>query len=178
MRRRAVVGVAIGLALVGATFMKFYTAQNLLAVGTTPPDLSAIDQNGKTHRLSEERGRPVVVYFYPKDDTPGCTKQACTFRDTWSEFEKAGVQVLGVSGDNLKSKQRFSEKYHLPFPVLADPENAWAKAFGVRIVLGITSRVTFLLDKAGNVAKVYPDVDPALNVAEVLGDAKALESPR
>jgi peroxiredoxin Q/BCP len=174
-RAKLVIGMGLGLALVGVASMKLFTPQKLLAVGTTPPDLSALDQHERPHRLSEERGRPVVVYFYPKDDTPGCTKQACTFRDTWSEFEKAGVQVLGVSGDGVRSKQKFSDKYHLPFPVLADPENEWAKAFGVRVVLGITSRVTFLLDKEGKVAKVYPDVDPALNVGEVLRDAKSLE---
>ncbi len=176
MRRRVVLlaACALLLVLVGLS-MKLYTSQNLLAVGTTPPDLSAPDQHAKSHRLSEERGHPVVVYFYPKDDTPGCTKQACTFRDTWDEFEKAGVQVLGVSGDDVRSKEKFSKKFSLPFPVLADPKNEWAKAFGVRIILGITSRVTFLLDREGKIAKVYPDVDPALNVTEVLRDARSLD---
>ena len=166
--------MALGAGLV----MKLYTPQRLLAVGTTPPaELSASDQNHVLHKLADERGRPVVVYFYPKDDTPGCTKQACTFRDTWAEFEQADVQVFGVSGDDLRSKEKFSRKYSLTFPVLSDPDHAWAKAFGVRIILGITSRVTFLLDREGKVAKVYPDVDPALNVTEVLADAKRLPAP-
>lgn len=167
--------MAVVMALAASLAMKFYTPQRLLSVGETPPaNLAARDQNQVVHALAEEKGRPVVVYFYPKDDTPGCTKQACTFRDTWTEFEEAGVQVFGVSGDDLKSKEKFSKKYSLPFPVLSDPDNVWAKAFGVRIILGITSRVTFLLDRNGKVAKVYPDVDPALNVGEVLTDAKQL----
>lgn len=174
MKRRLLLGFA-GLVVVAAIAVAaLYTPQNLLQAGTAPPDLSAVDQHGITHRLSEERGHPVVVYFYPKDGTPGCTKQACTFRDTWKEFEKAGIRVFGVSGDTLDSKKQFAEEHHLPFPVLADPKNEWAKAFGVRILAGVTSRVTFLLDKDGKIARAYPDVDPALNVAEVLRDAKAL----
>jgi len=165
--------LADGLAAVFA--MKLYSPQRLLRIGTTPPlDLSAVDQNDKRHQLKDELGRPVVVYFYPKDHTPGCTKEACTYRDTWGEFEAAGVDVLGVSGDGLASKKKFALDYDLPFPVLADPENVWAKAFGVRIIFGITSRVTFLLDREGKIAKVYENVDPALNVLEVLDDARAL----
>ena len=143
--------------------------------GKAAPAFTLADAKGKKVSLKDFAGKDVILYFYPKDDTPGCTKQACTFRDTWGEFEKAGIQVLGVSSDDLRSKEKFSKKWSLPFPVLADPDNAWAKAFGVRIILGITSRVTFLLDKEGRVAKVYPDVDPALNVTEVLRDAESLE---
>lgn len=144
-----------------------------LPVGATPPELSAVDQHGKTRKLSEERGHPTVVYFYPKDGTPGCTKEACAFRDTWDRFQKAGVQVLGVSSDDQKSHEQFAKEEKLPFPILADPDLTWAKAFGVPIRLGMTSRVSFLLDAEGKVKKVYPDVDPALHADQVLGDASA-----
>ena len=146
-----------------------------LPVGSSPPDLTALDQHGKTHRLSEERGHPTVVFFYPKDGTPGCTTEACAFRDAWDRFQKAGVQVLGVSADDQKSHEEFSKEEKLPFPILADPDHVWAKAFGVPLRLGMTSRVSFLLDAEGKVAKVYPDVDPGVHASEVLADAGRLK---
>ncbi len=146
----------------------------LLPVGAQAPELSATDQAGKPHTLTEERGHPVIVYFYPKDGTPGCTKEACAFRDTWKSFTDAGVQVFGVSSDDQKSHEQFAKEEKLPFPILADPERKWITAFGVGIRLGMASRVTFLLDKDGKIAKVYPDVDPAFHVDEVLKDAAAL----
>lgn len=146
----------------------------LLPVGSPAPELSATDQAGKAHSLTEERGHPVIVYFYPKDGTPGCTKEACAFRDTWKGFTDAGVQVFGVSSDDQKSHEQFAKEKKLPFPILADPEHKWITAFGVGTRLGMASRVSFLLDKNGTVAKVYPDVDPAFHVDEVLKDAAAL----
>src|SRR5689334_15898997 len=102
---------------------------NLLPVGASAPsDLSATDQNGKSHTLAEERGHAVIVYFYPKDATPGCTKEACAFRDTWDRFQKAQVQVFGVSADDQKSHEAFAKEQKLPFPILADPGHAWSKA--------------------------------------------------
>jgi len=145
-----------------------------LPIGSSPPELSAVDQHGKTRKLSEEHGHPTVVYFYPKDGTPGCTKEACAFRDTWDRFQKANVQVLGVSSDDQKSHENFAKEEKLPFPILADPDYTWAKAFGVPIRLGMTSRVSFLLDGEGKVAKVYPDVDPAIHADQVLADAGRL----
>jgi thioredoxin-dependent peroxiredoxin len=146
-----------------------------LPVGSTPPDLSAVDQHGKTHRLSEERGHPTIVYFYPKDGTPGCTNEACAFRDAWEKYQKASIQVLGVSSDDQKSHEEFAKEEKLPFPILADTELTWAKAFGVPIRLGMTSRVSFLLNKDGKIAKVYPDVDPGVHANEVLTDAGRLD---
>ena len=148
--------------------------QGLLPVGSLGPDVSAVDQNGKLHKLTEERGHPVIVYFYPKDGTPGCTKEACAFRDTWSRFSEAGVQVFGVSADSQKSHEEFAKEEKLPVPILADPEQKWISAFGVGTRLGMASRVSFLLDKDGKVAKVYPDVDPSFHADEVLKDAAAL----
>jgi thioredoxin-dependent peroxiredoxin len=149
--------------------------EGMLAAGAAAPDLVAVDQNGKSHRLSEERGHAVVVYFYPKDDTPGCTKEACAFRDTWSRFQKAGVQVFGVSADDQKSHEQFAKEQKLPFPILADADKSWIKAFGVSTTLGMASRVSFLVDGSGKIAKVYGDVDPALHADEVLKDAAALK---
>jgi len=148
--------------------------QGLLPVGSAAPELSAMDQNGKLHTLAAERGHPVIVYFYPKDGTPGCTKEACAFRDTWNLYTAAGVQVFGVSADSEKSHAEFAKEQKLPFPILADPEQKWITAFGVATRLGMASRVSFLLDKDGKVARVYPDVDPAFHAEAVLKDAAAL----
>ena len=145
--------------------------EGLLAVGADAPDLSAVDQNGKTHKLGDERGHPVIVYFYPKDGTPGCTKEACAFRDAWNKFTAANVQVLGVSTDDAKSHEEFAKEQKLPFPILADPNSEWLHAFGVPSRLGMASRVSFLIDANGKIAKVYPDVDPGVHADEVLKDA-------
>ena len=146
----------------------------LLPSGAAAPDLAATDQTGKVRRITEERGHPLVVYFYPKDGTPGCTKEACAFRDQWERYQKAGVQIFGVSADDQKSHEQFAKEQHLPFPIVADPSHAWSAAFGVSTKLGMDSRVSFLIDAGGKVAKIYPHVDPALHADEVLKDAADL----
>ncbi len=148
--------------------------EGLLAQGSAAPDLTAVDQEGKSHKLSDERGHPVVVYFYPKDATPGCTKEACAFRDTFARYQEAKVQIFGVSSDDQKSHEAFAKEHKLPFPLLADPDHKWATAFGVPLKLGMSSRVSFLIDGAGKIAKVYPDVDPGVHADAVLKDAAAL----
>ncbi len=147
----------------------------LLPAGASAPDLSALDQEGKTRRLSDERGHPVIVYFYPKDGTPGCTKEACAFRDAWDRYKQAGVQIFGVSTDDVESHSEFAKEEKIPFPILADPGGAWTKAFGVSTTFGLASRVSFLIDAQGKVAKVYPDVDPGVHATDVLNDAAALK---
>ncbi|HVY48994.1 MAG TPA: peroxiredoxin [Minicystis sp.] len=147
----------------------------LLPVGSPAPDLAAADQSGAPHRISDERGHPLIVYFYPKDATPGCTKEACAFRDAWAKYKAAGVQIFGVSADDTSSHAEFAKDQHLPFPILADPDHRWSKAFGVKTTLGVDARVSFLIDKQGRVAKVYPDVDPGVHAAQVLVDANALK---
>jgi peroxiredoxin Q/BCP len=146
----------------------------LLPVGSAAPDLSATDQAGKPHRLADERGHALIVYFYPKDATPGCTKEACAFRDAWESYQKAGVMIFGVSSDDQKSHEAFAKEQKLPFPILADPGHAWSTAFGVPTRLGMTARVSFLIDPAGKIAKVYPEVDPGVHAARVLEDASKL----
>lgn len=146
----------------------------LLAEGAATPELSATDQDGVTHTLSQERGHPLVVYFYPKDATPGCTKEACAFRDVWKKYEQAGVAVFGVSSDDQRSHADFAREHGLSFPLLADTEHRWASAFGVPSTFGFYSRVTFLIGPDGAVARVYRDVDPGVHAEQVLADAQAL----
>jgi thioredoxin-dependent peroxiredoxin len=143
--------------------------------GSQAPDFQLPDQRGTTVSLSQLTGKNVVLYFYPKDDTPGCTVEACNFRDEHSALEKAGAVVLGVSPDNPKSHQRFASKFNLPFPLLADTDHKVAEAYGVwgekknygRTYMGIT-RATFLIDPRGKVKHVWPKVKVNGHVSEVL----------
>lgn len=154
--------------------------EGLLSVGSALPDLEGLDQHGRTRRLAAERGKVLVVYFYPKDGTPGCTKEACAFRDAWESFRQRGVRVFGVSSDDARSHAEFAKEERLPedLVLVADPAGVWARAFGVSTFLGMTERVSFLVDRRGRVAKVYPDIDPALHARQVLADASALGEER
>lgn len=150
-----------------------------LQSGIPAPDFELLDDNGALRRLSEFRGQPVVLYFYPKDDTPGCTTEACAFRDDYSAYEQAGVTILGVSPDTVKAHAKFKAKYNLPFPLLADVEHkvcelyeVWAlKKFMGREYMGVL-RTTFLIDADGRIVKVFEDVKPAGHSAEVLAALK------
>ena len=169
---RLVVPAALALSLGGCGATRRPDGgEGLLVAGTDAPNLSAVDQNGATHKLADEKGHPVIVYFYPKDGTPGCTKEACAFRDAWDKFKAANVQVFGVSEDDAKSHEEFAKEQKLPFPILADTSGEWMRAFGVPSRLGMASRVSFLIGADGKIAKVYPDVDPAIHADEVLKDA-------
>jgi len=147
----------------------------LLAVGSKAPAISAPDQAGKTVSLEEYRGRKVVLYFYPKDDKPGCTKEACAFRDNFPNFKKIGVEVLGVSIDSSAKHTKFAEKYQLPFRLLADESRNIVEAYGVwgkkkfmgKEYMG-TNRVTYLIDEEGKIEKVWPKVTPATHAEEIL----------
>jgi peroxiredoxin Q/BCP len=144
--------------------------------GEPAPDFTLTSDAGEAVALSSFRGRNVVLYFYPKDDTPGCTTQACAIRDAWSDFEDAGAVVLGVSPDDEDSHVRFKQKYGLPFTLLADPQHEVAETYGVwgelnirgRKVQGV-KRSTFVIDAEGNVAMVMRNVNPNLHAADVLG---------
>lgn len=150
--------------------------------GIKAPDISLPDENGTLRSLSDFRGRPVVLYFYPKDDTPGCTTEACSFRDDYSAYTKADVVILGVSPDQPKSHAKFKEKYALPFPLLADDGHKVCDLYGVwgpkkmmgREYEGVL-RTTFLIDKNGKIARVFEKVKPAEHSAEVLAAIKNLE---
>jgi thioredoxin-dependent peroxiredoxin len=145
--------------------------------GSQAPDFKLEDQHGKWHTLADHSGKWVVLYFYPKDFTPGCTKEVCTFRDDVIALRKAGADVLGVSLDDVKSHADFAEKYHVPFPLLSDNKQDAAKAYGVltsKMGMTYAKRETFLIDPHGKIAKHYRDVDPEKNSKQVLTDLAAL----
>jgi len=154
-----------------------------LKVGDSAPEFSLPDQEGKTHSLAQYLGKWVLLYFYPKDDTPGCTKEACAIRDAFEDFKKNNAVVLGVSTDSPKSHSKFVQKYKLPFTLLADEEKTlvnaykvWApKKFMGREYLG-TLRVSFLIDPQGKIKKIYDKVKPEIHADEVLSDLKLFTS--
>jgi len=147
----------------------------MLAPGVKAPDFSLAADDGTTVTLKGLKGRKVVLYFYPKDDTSGCTKEACGFRDRWSDVKQAGAIVLGVSPDAVTSHQKFKQKYQLPFPLLADPDHLVAEAYGAwgeksiygKKYKGIL-RTTFLIDGESRIARVFEKVKPEGHAAEVL----------
>jgi thioredoxin-dependent peroxiredoxin len=137
--------------------------------GKPAPDFELESDSGETVKLSDLRGKPVVLYFYPKDDTPGCTKQACGIRDAWGEFQRAGAEVFGISADSQASHERFKSKYSLPFTLLADPEHKLGEPYGVSQE-GKSSyeRSTFVIDADGNVARIMRRVKPDNHADQVL----------
>jgi thioredoxin-dependent peroxiredoxin len=145
--------------------------------GEPAPDLQLRDDAGRDVRLSDYRGRRVILFFYPRDDTPGCTTEACEFRDAYDRFRERGVEVIGVSPDDVASHARFKAKYELPFTLLADPEHEAAEAFGVwkerknygRTYMGV-ERSTFVIDEDGRVAKAQRGVKPAGHAARLLSE--------
>jgi peroxiredoxin Q/BCP len=145
--------------------------EGLLPVGAAAPEIVGVDGAGKTTRLSELKGHSAVIYFYPKDGTPGCTKEACAFRDTWERYAKAGVTIIGVSKDSAESHQKFIVEHHLPFPLSSDESGAEGNAYGVGTGIFGFKRVSFLVGPDGKIAKVYPDVDPGVHATEVLAAA-------
>jgi peroxiredoxin Q/BCP len=146
----------------------------MIEVGQPAPTFTLPDQDGEPISLEALRGDPVVLYFYPKDDTPGCTKEACAFRDRINDYAKAGIQVYGVSLDSPESHHKFREKYGLNFPLLTDEEGRASEALGVLGERGKARRVTFLLDPEGRISKVYPEVSPQTHAEEILEDAASL----
>jgi thioredoxin-dependent peroxiredoxin len=146
-----------------------------LAPGTLAPEVSAVNQDGKSVKLSDYAGRPMLIYFYPKDDTPGCTKEACALRDSYTRYQKAGIVVLGVSRQSPASHKAFIEKHRLPFDLLADEDGSFAKAFGVKSmpIFGWLQRQSVLLDAEHKVVKFFDDVDPTKHAEEVLYVASA-----
>jgi peroxiredoxin Q/BCP len=147
----------------------------LLPVGAPAPDVTGEDAAGNPVKLSDQKGKMAVVYFYPKDGTPGCTKQACAFRDAFDRLTKAGVVVFGVSRDSAKSHREFRKEHRLPFAMVPDESGDVQKAYGVPSKLIVmTARVTFLVDADGKIAEVWPDVDPAVDAEHVLAAAAKL----
>lgn len=148
-----------------------------IKAGDPAPEFELRDQNGQLHALEDYRDKWVAVYFYPKDDTPGCTTEACEFRDNIFAFKELNCQILGVSLDDEVSHKAFADKFSLPFPLLADTEGSTAEAYGVKgkmFGMSMAKRETFLIDPNGRIAKHYPDVDPDNHSQQVLADLKEL----
>ena len=147
----------------------------MLNIGDKAPEFTLEDKDGKTVSLSDFAGKKVVLYFYPKDNTPGCTRQACAFAGLYGEFQKKGVEVIGISRDSVSSHSRFAEKHALPFILLSDPELTAIQAYGVwqekklygKTTMGVV-RTTFLIDEQGRIQTVMPKVKPDTNAAEIL----------
>lgn len=170
----------IFLALLGLgllTYRQLSFAGNLPAVGKPAPAFKLLDAKQQSHQLSDYAGKWLVLYFYPKNDTPGCTKEACHFRDDLTQLEKLGAKVVGVSVDDTSSHAEFAKKYNLPFPLLSDTDGKVADAYGALTNLGIikiAKRYTFLIDPNGTMAKVYLSVDTSRHSQEIIDDLKKL----
>ena len=149
----------------------------MLEIGNKAPQFTLKDKSGKEVSLSSFLGKKVVLYFYPKDNTPGCTRQACAFAGLYKEFEKKGIEVIGISKDSTASHSKFAEKYGLPFVLLSDPELEAINAYGVwqekkmcgKVSMGVV-RTTFIIDEQGNIAKIMPKVKPDTNAAEIIAE--------
>ena len=167
------------IAAVALLVSQMARAGELPKVGDAAPDFDLKDQNGESHQLKDFAGKWLVLYFYPKDDTPGCTQEACAFRDDLSKLTKLGAQVVGISVDDGASHAEFAKKYHLPFPLLADKSAEVAARYGALLDLGvfkIAKRYTFLIDTQGKVAKVYQKVETSRHSTEIIDDVKQLST--
>lgn len=149
----------------------------MLEIGMKAPNFTLKDKNGNDVSLSDFLGKKVVLYFYPKDNTPGCTRQACAFAGAYKQFEAKGVEVIGISKDSVASHVKFAEKYDLPFVLLSDPDRIAIEAYGVwqekkmcgKVSMGVV-RTTFIIDENGNIEKVMPKVKPDTNAADILAE--------
>ena len=147
----------------------------MLNIGDRAPDFALLDKDGNTVKLSDFIGKKTVLYFYPKDNTPGCTRQACAFAGLYDEFRNRGIAVIGISRDSVSSHLKFAEKYNLPFVLLSDPDRQAIEAYGVwqekklygKISYGVV-RTTFIIDENGNIEKIMPKVKPDTNAQEIL----------
>ena len=147
----------------------------MLEIGMLAPDFALLDSEGREHKLSDYLGRKIVLYFYPRDNTPGCTRQACAFASAYDEFKNRDILVIGISRDSVASHKKFAEKYNLPFILLSDPDLVAIQAYGVwqeKKLYGKTSfgvvRTTFIIDETGKISAVMPKVKPDTNAEEIL----------
>lgn len=143
----------------------------MLQINKRAPRFNLADQNGKFHKLEDYKNKFVLLYFYPKDDTPGCTKEACAFRDNIKEIEKLNTVVFGISKDSVVSHKKFAEKYYLNFSILADEKKETIEAYEAKTPLG-TLRVSYLIGKNGKIAKTYPNVNPITHPTQIINDIK------
>ena len=164
----------LAMSLLAYLGLSLFAKADPLAVGAAAPEISAVDQDGKTVNFKDVYAKgATLVYFYPKADTPGCTKEACSIRDSWADLQAKGIQVLGVSGDKPDAQKKFAEKYKLPHTLIADSDNAVAKAFGVPTLLGISKRQSFLI-KDGKVVWNQLAASTDKQAADVLAAVESL----
>lgn len=159
-------------------YYSYASATTGLTVGDKAPDFQLNDANGKPHALSDYQGQYLILYFYPKDDTPGCTKEACHFRDDIVQLEKLGAKVVGISVDSGESHEKFAKKYHLPFTLLADIDGKVADSYHALTNLFVTKiakRHTFLIDPDGKIKKIYTNVDVSNHSQQIIDDLKILQ---
>jgi thioredoxin-dependent peroxiredoxin len=161
------------LAACGGPTVRPDGGQGLLPLGARAPELVGEAADGSKVPLSACRGHAAIVYFYPKDATPGCTKEACAFRDAFERYEARKVTIFGVSRDSEEIHQEFRARHALPFPLVSDQDGAIAQAYGVPSPFGMSARVSFLVGPDGRIARVWPDVDPGVHAREVLAAAEA-----
>lgn len=165
-------------AVVALFWVRSGHASDVPRPGQAAPDFSLMDQDSKPHKLADYYGKWLVLYFYPKDDTPGCTRQACTFRDDILTLRGLGAEVVGVSVDDSASHAKFAKKHGLPFPLLADTQGRVARRYGSMadlIVMRFAKRNTFLIDPQGKIAKVYLSADAGRNSGQVIADLRTLQ---
>lgn len=159
-------------------YRSYATAASNSLIDSDAPDFTLNDAKGDAHRLSDYRGKYLVLYFYPKDDTPGCTKEACHFRDDMAQLEKLGAKVVGISVDNSESHGKFAEKYHLPFPLLADTDGKVAASYNALtnlLIIKIAKRHTFLIDPEGKIKKIYTTVNVSNHSQQIIDDLKIIQ---
>lgn len=177
LRRRTLCQLLTGSAVLGAGVVQAAVPE----AGQPAPDFELPDQQGKTRKLADWHGKWLVLYFYPKNDTPGCTEEACTFRDDWLQLQALGAEVVGISVDSSASHATFAQKYKLPFPLLADEKGEVAARYGTLsdwLVYKFAKRYTFVIDPQGRLAKAYRSVDTAKHSAEIVADLKQLQQRR
>ncbi|MEY3088556.1 MAG: putative peroxiredoxin bcp [Pseudomonadota bacterium] len=170
--------ILIGIALVFYLLRANVMAAPILKIGDDAPTFTLPDSQGNQVSLSDYKGKWVVLYFYPKDDTPGCTKQACQFRDDFKTLEALGAKVIGVSIDDSFSHKKFAEKYNLPFPLLSDTSGDVANSYGALnnfLVIKLAKRYTYLISPQGKIAKIYLSVDTSKHSQEIIEDLKILK---
>ena len=175
---KLILGGVAALLLVASTLLWMLRPAMRLAEGSAAPDFELLDQNGQPHRLGDYAGRWLVLYFYPRDDTPGCTREACRFRDDIGVLGDLGAAVLGVSIDDVRSHADFAQKHQLPFPLLSDPDGATAKAYDSLLNLGLVRfarRHTFIIAPDGRIAARFDKVDPARHAADVAQTLRSLQ---
>ena len=173
---KAIASFILGLSLVSLVLYTSVVSGSDLNEGDLAPNFNLQDQNGEWHSLEDYKGQYVVLFFYPKDGTPGCTTEACSFRDNIFEFQSLDTQILGVSLDDVDSHQEFSEKYSLPYPILADVNQNCADDYGVLgkfMMMTIAKRQSFIIDPQGKILKRYSKVDPDSHTSEVIEDLKS-----